>query len=84
MQQRSHTPGLDRSWCKTAAKRELEESWKAKWTKYQQQTCIVVDDNRLSVAVRATWTSKLRTKENLTRAESGLPKQNRAKFYGEV
>ena len=26
MQQRSHTPGLDRSWCKTAAKRELEES----------------------------------------------------------
>jgi hypothetical protein len=82
MQQRSHTPGFDRGWCKTAAKRELEESCKAKWTKYQQQTCMVVDDNRLSVAVRATWTPKLRTKENLTRAESTVATLLRTEHIG--
>jgi hypothetical protein len=70
MQQQSHLAGPDRGRSETAAKRELEETWKARWTRYQQQTCTVANDNKLSVAVRATWTSGLRTKENLTRAES--------------
>ena len=59
-----------RSGNKTATKRELEETWKARWTEYQQQSCAAAKDSRLSVAARATWSRRLRTKENLTRAES--------------
>jgi hypothetical protein len=47
MQQQSHLAGPDRGRSKTAAKRELEETWKARWTKYQQQTCTVANDNKL-------------------------------------
>jgi hypothetical protein len=72
MQQQSHLAGLDRGRSKTAAKRELEETWKARWARYQQQTCTVANDNKLSVAVRAIWVRGLRTKENLTRAESTI------------
>jgi hypothetical protein len=70
MQQQSHLAESDRGRSRTAAKRELEETWKARWTKYQQQTRSVANDNKLSVAVRATWARELRKKENSTRAES--------------
>jgi hypothetical protein len=56
MQQQSQLAGPDRGRSKTAAKRELEETWKVRRTKYQQQTCAVANDNKLSVVVRATWT----------------------------
>jgi hypothetical protein len=82
MQQQSHLAGPDRSRSKTAAKRELEETWKARWTKYQQQTCTVANDNKLSVAVRATWTPGLRTKGNLTRAESTVATLLRTEYIG--
>jgi hypothetical protein len=55
---------------RTATKRELEETWKAKWTEYQQQTRALANDRKISVAARAIWTRGLRAKESLTRAES--------------
>jgi len=55
MQQQSYLAGPDRGRSKTATKRELEETWKARWTKYRQQTRATANDNKLSVAVRATW-----------------------------
>jgi hypothetical protein len=67
---------------KTAAKSEPEETWKARWTKYQQQTCTVANDNKLSVAVRATWTPGLRMKENLTRADSTVATLLRTEHIG--
>jgi hypothetical protein len=82
MQQQSKLAGPDRGRSKIAAKRELEETWKARWTKYQQQTCTVASDNKLSVAVRATWTPGLRTKENLTRAESTIATLLRTEHIG--
>ena len=57
MQQRSHPARPDRGQGKTAPKRVLEESWKARWTKYQQQTCMVANDNKLS-AVNDTINSR--------------------------
>jgi hypothetical protein len=82
MQQQLHLAGPERGRSKTAAKRELEETWKARWTRYQQQTCTVASDNKLSVAVRATWTPGLRTKENLTRAESTVATLLRTEHIG--
>ena len=82
MQQRSRPARPDRGQGKTAPKRVLEESWKARWTKYQQQTCMVANDNKLSVAVRAAWTPKLRTKENLIRAENTVATLLRTEHIG--
>lgn len=70
IRQRSSLAGCSES--KTATKRELEGTWKARWTEYQRQTRVVVNDSRLSVVTRATWSRGLRTKENLTRAESTM------------
>jgi hypothetical protein len=56
MQQQLHLAGPERGRSKTAARKELKETWKARWTRYQQQTCTVANDNKLSVAVHATWT----------------------------
>jgi hypothetical protein len=53
-----------------ATKKELEEVWKARWTEYQHQTHALTNNNKLSVAARATWTRGLWMKENLTKAES--------------
>lgn len=58
---------VGRNGSKTAATRG---TWKVRRTEYQQQTRAVVNDSRLSVAARATWTRGLRTKHNLTRAAS--------------
>lgn len=80
MQQRSCLAG--RSGNKTATKRELEETWKARWTEYQQQSCAAANDSRLSVAARATWSRRLRTKENLTRAESTVATLLRTEHVG--
>jgi hypothetical protein len=55
-QQQLHLAGPERGRSKTAARKELKETWKARWTRYQQQTCTVANDNKLSVAVHATWT----------------------------
>jgi hypothetical protein len=66
MQQQPDLAEPERGRSKMAAKRKLEEIQKARWTKYQQQTREGVNDNKLSVAVRITWTRGLRTKENLT------------------
>lgn len=82
MQQQSYLAGPERGRNKTAAKRELEETWKARWTKYQQQTRAVANDNKLSAAVRATWTRGLRAKENLTRAESTVATLLRTEHIG--
>lgn len=82
MQQQSYLAGPDRGRKKTAAKRELEETWKARWTKYQQQTSAAANNNKLSVAVCAAWTPKLRTKENLTRAESTVATLLRTEHIG--
>jgi hypothetical protein len=70
MQLRSYLARPDRGQTETPAKKELEETWKARWTKDQQQTRAMTNDNKLSVAVRATWVRGLRTKENFTRAGS--------------
>ena len=70
-----------RSGNKTATKRELEETWKARWTEYQQQSRAAAKDSRLSVAARATWSRRLRTKENLTRAESTVGTLLRTEHY---
>jgi hypothetical protein len=82
MQLRSYLARPNLSRTETAAKRELEETWKARWTKYQQQTRAMADDNKLSVTVRATWAQGLRTKENLTRAESTVATLLRAEHIG--
>jgi hypothetical protein len=81
-QQQSHLAGPDRGRSKTAAKKELKETWKARWTRYQQQTCRVANDNKLSVAVRATWTPALQMKENLARAESTVATLLRTEHIG--
>ena len=70
MQLRLYLAGPGRGRTKTAAKRELEETWNTRWIEYKQQTRAMADDNKLSIAVRVTWARRLRTKENLTRAES--------------
>lgn len=80
IQQRSRLAGRHGS--KTDAKRELEENWKARWTEYQQQACAVANDSRMSVAARATWNRGLRTKENLTRAESTVATLLRTEHIG--
>jgi hypothetical protein len=72
MQQQSYLAGPDHGRSKTATKCELEETWKARWTKYQQQTRAMVNDNKLLVAVRAIWAQGIWTKENSTRAESAV------------
>jgi hypothetical protein len=82
MQQQSQLAGPDRGWSKTAAKRELEETWKARWIRYQQQTCTVANDKKLSVAVRATWIPGLRMKENWARAESTVATLLRTEHIG--
>jgi hypothetical protein len=82
MQQQSYLPGPGRNGSKTTTKRELEETWKARWTKYQQQTRSVANDNKLSVAVRATWARGLRKKENSTRAESTVMTLLRTEHIG--
>lgn len=66
----------------TATKRKLEEEWKVRWIKYQQQTGALADDSKLSVAARATWTRGLRTKENLTRAGSTIATLLRTEHIG--
>lgn len=67
---------------RTAARKELEEAWKARWTRYQQETHASAKDSSLSVAARATWTRGLRTKENLTRAESTVATLLRTEHVG--
>jgi hypothetical protein len=74
--------GSERGRSKIAAKRGLEETWKVRWTKYQQQTREGVNDNKLSAAVRTAWTRGLRTKENLTRAESTVATLLRTEHIG--
>lgn len=84
MQQRSCLPALGGSrtdGSRTATKKELEETWKAR-CEYQQQTCAVVNDSQLSVAVRTIWARGLRTKENLTRAESTVATLLRTGHFG--
>jgi hypothetical protein len=82
IQVQPYLAGLERGGSKMAAKRELEETWKARWAKYQQQTREATNDNRLSAAVRTTWTRGLRTKENLTRAESTVATLLRTEHIG--
>jgi hypothetical protein len=82
MQQQSCVAGLDRGQSRTATKRGLEETWKARLTKYQQQTRAMANDNKLSVAARATWARGLRTKENLTRAGSTVATLLRTEHIG--
>lgn len=65
-----------------ALKRELEETWKARWTRYQQQAREGANDSKLSAVVRTTWTRGLRTKENLTRAESTVATLLRTEHIG--
>ena len=65
-----------------AVKRELEETWKARWTRYQQQAREGANDSKLSAAVRTMWTRGLRTKENLTRAESTVATLLRTEHIG--
>jgi len=52
------------------------------YTVRRQQTREVANNNRLSVAVRATWTRELRTKEILTRAESTVATLLRTEHIG--
>lgn len=80
MQQESCLDGRGRS--KTGIRKELDELWKARWTKYQQQTCALANSNKLSVVARATWTQGLQTKENLTRAESTVATLLRTEHIG--
>jgi hypothetical protein len=47
-----------------------ERILRARWTKYQQQTRAVADDNKISAAVRKMCARGLRTKGNLERAVS--------------
>jgi hypothetical protein len=82
MQQQPDLAGLERGPSKMAAKKELEETWKARWTKYQQKMRGAANDNKLSAAVRTTWTRGLRTKENLTRAESTVATLLRTEHIG--
>jgi hypothetical protein len=82
IQVQPYLAGLERGGIKMAAKRELEEAWKARWAKYQEQTHEATNDNRLSAAVRTTWTRGLRTKENLTRAESTVATLLRTEHIG--
>jgi hypothetical protein len=82
MQQQPYLSGPERGRSKMAAKRELEETWKARWTKYQQQTREGANDNTLSTAVRTTWIRGLRAKENLTRAESTVATLSRTEHIG--
>jgi hypothetical protein len=67
---------------RTATKRELEETWKAKWTEYQQQMRALANDRKLSVAARATWTRELLEKESLTRAENMVATLLRTEHIG--
>lgn len=80
--QQSCLAGPEHGRSKMAAKRELEGVWEAIWTKYQQQTRAMANDNKLSVAVRATWARGLRAKENLTRAESTVATLLRTEHIG--
>lgn len=63
-------------------KKELEEIWKVRWTKYQQRTRTLANVGRLSVAACATWSPGSRTKENLTRAESIVATRSRTEHIG--
>ncbi|KAI7191628.1 hypothetical protein KC316_g5942 [Hortaea werneckii] len=56
---------------------------KARWIKYQKQTRALANDGgSVAVASRATWTQGLRTKENLTRAESTFATLLRTEHVG--
>ena len=43
MQPRSYLAGPNRGRTETTAKKELEKTWKARWTKYQQQMCAMAN-----------------------------------------
>lgn len=82
IQEQPYPAGSERGRSKMALKRELEETWKARWTRYQQQAREGANDSKLSAAVRTTWTRGLRTKENLTRAESTVATLLRTEHIG--